>query len=554
MSQSPVYPSRTYPYRARRAADVSLEGVAVGTPIPAGQPGLKARLVGIDPPSGRDLTIDELARLSDPLALLLLKRGTFPTTLQELLNALNAFNNDTAGLPLQSVFMISEWGQIPLNSATQNLVRQLRYVVARRNAASAGATVLVSTAPPSDDRDIFLQVAAWDSDNEVFHYYERGRGGATWFWEGNSWHALTSPTRGNGPFDSHVNGAPVMKERKAPWLHWNSVTQEIPRENFPAQHPINCASETALFNSRQNADLLQTQIVEPAVRRWTDARLRRVLAPTGISDPAALIRQALTATSVNIASAPERGQSTEVGIRIPSTMFADTDTLVDILLPDTAISPIKVPRPIYAQAIAGLKVSLRDTQQGFEQPGDAFFAWPVPERAFEDIVVVDGLVQSGVFSMQFATALLMCDFSNPIDSNRRAALMNHVPSTTVDATGNNGLQAKMLQSMEVTAAAKGAGSDEAEIGRFMRLSDGQWQADAQQRITSLIDVVIARAGTPEGVSDYLRLADWRRRSFRRNRHLAEFDLSLPFSSVADDAPGVELTLNGRVVPRDAVIA
>jgi hypothetical protein len=531
-----------------------LEGLDVGTAEPAGPPSLKARLVGVDPVSGRDMTADELDRLSDPLALLILKRGIYPRTLQELLNQLDTFNNDSTGLPLQNVFIISEWGQIPVNATTQNFARQLRYVIARSKAVSVGAAILVSTAPPSDDRNIFLQVAAWDSVNEVFHYYERGRGGATWFWEGDSWLALSPPTRGHGPFDSHVNGAPVMKERKEPWLHWNSVSQEIPRENFPAQHPINRPSENTLFSTSQSAHLLQTQIVEPAVRRWTDARLRRVLAPAGITDPRALMRQVLTATSVNIVSARERGQSTEPFIRIPSTMFADTDTLVDILLPDTSIAVVKVPRPIYAQAIATLKISLRDTQQGFEQAGDAFFAWPVPERAFEDIVIVDGLVQHGVLSVQFASALLMCDFSNPIDSGRRAALLNHVPTATVDAIGANGLQARMLQSIEAAAAAKGAGSDEAEIVRFMGLSEGQWQADAEQRITGLINAVIARAATLEGVSDYLRLADWRRRSFRRNRDLSEFDLSLPFSSVAGDAPGVELTPDGRVVVHPDAIA
>ena len=71
---------------------------------------------------------------------------------------------------------------------------------------------------------------------------------------------------------------------------------------------------------------------------------------------------------------------------------------------------------------------------------------------------------------------------------------------------------------------------------------------------ALIEAVVARIGTLEAATDYLRLADWRRRSFRRNRDLAEFDLSLPFSSVADDAPGVELTANGLVIARRDLVA
>ena len=81
----------------------------------------------------------------------------------------------------------------------------------------------------------------------------------------------------------------------------------------------------------------------------------------------------------------------------------------------------------------------------------------------------------------------------------------------------------------------------------MQLADGAWQADAGQRISALFDAVRTRATTPAGVLDYLRLADWRRRSFRRKRRLAELDLTLPFSSVSDDAKSVALTPHGRVV-------
>jgi hypothetical protein len=558
MSEDPQYPTRSYPYRARldragpapsRDLDVSF-GESVET---RDVPGLKARLVGVDPYAGREMSPGELERLDDPLARLLLKRGTFPRTLQQLLDALNAFNADPGGVPHQNVFFISEWGQIPLNSTTASYPRQIRYILTRGRNEIGAADILVSTAPPSDDAGIFLQVAAWDRTNEVFHFYDRSLRTSTWFWAGSSWHALAPPTRGKGPFDSHVNGAPVMKERKEPWLHWHSISQDIPRQNFPPGHPINRASEDAFVNQCQSAHLLQTQIVEPAVQRWTDARLRRVLGSSGIADPGALMRQVLTATSVNIVSARQRSRSAESDIEIPLTLLVDAETLLKFL-PDAPLKIVRVPRPLYEQAISTLQISLRDTQQGFQQAGDAFFAWAVPERAFEDIVVVEALVRRGVLSARFATALLMIDFTNPIDSARRAALMKHVPSVTVQATGTGGLQAKMLQSIEAAAGATGTNSEEAEIVRFMALREGDWQAEAERRVTALVDAVEARAKTRDGAIDYLRLADSRRRAFRRNRHLAEFDLSLPFSSVADGAPAVELLPDGTVVQRPETIA
>jgi hypothetical protein len=132
--------------------------------------------------------------------------------------------------------------------------------------------------------------------------------------------------------------------------------------------------------------------------------------------------------------------------------------------------------------------------------------------------------------------------------------MKHVPSVTVQATGTGGLQAKMLQSIEAAAGATGTNSEEAEIVRFMALREGDWQAEAERRVTALVDAVEARAKTRDGAIDYLRLADSRRRAFRRNRHLAEFDLSLPFSSVADGAPAVELLPDGTVVQRPETTA
>ena len=171
MSGDVSYPTRSYPYRP---IEPTAAGVAPApdTPISGLPPVLKARLVGVDQPSGRDLTPEELSRLSDPMAELVLKRGTFPTNLQELVHVLDA---PPAAIPVQTVFIVSEWGQIPLADTGQHLRRQLRYVVARGKPGIAGADVLISTAPPSDSSDIFLQVAAWDPTNELFHYYDAAK-------------------------------------------------------------------------------------------------------------------------------------------------------------------------------------------------------------------------------------------------------------------------------------------------------------------------------------------------------------------------------------------
>ena len=73
-----------------------------------GHPNSRQDWSEVDPDAGRALTSAEFARLSDPFALLVLKRDKFPKTLQDLLGILDA---DPAGLPAQRVFIVSEWGQ-----------------------------------------------------------------------------------------------------------------------------------------------------------------------------------------------------------------------------------------------------------------------------------------------------------------------------------------------------------------------------------------------------------------------------------------------------------
>ncbi len=72
--------------------------------------------------------------------------------------------------------------------------------------------------------------------HEVFHFYERLHG--TFFWAGMSQHALEDATRGQGPFDSHVNGSLVMKELRSPWVHWHAPQAGINEEAFAPDDPL----------------------------------------------------------------------------------------------------------------------------------------------------------------------------------------------------------------------------------------------------------------------------------------------------------------------------
>ncbi|MFP5369900.1 MAG: hypothetical protein ACLGI3_04020, partial [Actinomycetes bacterium] len=166
---------------------------------------------------------DAAAELGDPFATHLLLRGIFPRTAGEVLEELDRVV--PAGDPLRAgfVFLLGEGSQIPMSAATAAVERRLRFLVAR-GTGDDGADVLISAFHP-DTGDVELM--AWDRVHGGFNYYQTVGRSSAWVFGGNSRHALTGPTQGKGPFESHLSGTFVMKELRFPWLHWHSFKANI---------------------------------------------------------------------------------------------------------------------------------------------------------------------------------------------------------------------------------------------------------------------------------------------------------------------------------------
>ncbi|NJM79419.1 MAG: hypothetical protein HC854_07065 [Flavobacterium sp.] len=146
------------------------------------------------------IEIEELNNLNDAFARLILKRGLNPLSLNEILQILDDLNEAEA-LPNQSSFLAADGGQIIWTESTNNLNRQFRFVTSRSNINNE-SQILISSSTLPNSKDQFLQLISWDNIIGSFNFYERR--GNFWFWAGNSFHALQAPTRGKGPFDSHV--------------------------------------------------------------------------------------------------------------------------------------------------------------------------------------------------------------------------------------------------------------------------------------------------------------------------------------------------------------
>lgn len=534
--RAPPRSQRSFPTRTYGPAGLESAGPDNLPPL---EPNRVYRFVlGLDD-TPRPLTAEESATwLRDPLAELLLKRGAFPQTLQELLGGLDRFDGQPNGLPRQASYFVGDGSQIAWRPDTAALERQLRFAITR--AAGADVALLISTGLEVDSDEIFLQVLAWDPANEVFNFYQRIK--PAWVWSGNSYHALAPESRGKGPFDSHVNGSMVMKELKSPWINWQSVRANVDSA-LAADDPVR---GNPLFQQRQNAEVFQISVVQPGIERWNRARLRRAISPAGlVSDLPSLLRQVLETTTVNLATSDQESHlvAPADNLRLPITFFLNTDALLDRIGLEPDISRLTVSGRFYLDSLRRYDFKLTDGH--YTQPGDTYFAFLVPEPAFEDLDLLSKLLDDRLVTPRFAACLIMVDFPNPVFSPRRAQLMQYVPPTARLENGRGDLPAAMSESIAAAALGLPADSPEHEFLANWRLGDDRWQADFSARIERYFAALSARLATPDGFDDYVRLADSRRREYAK-RPLQEFRLTIPTTNIPEAAPLLELAADGTV--------
>ena len=491
------------------------------------------------------MSIEDVERLlNDPFATLVLRRGRFPTNLIEIIEALDERNGSPEGVPQQSTFLVSEGGQIPFQPGVHKGGARLITVRSRQGSPEVMIqTLLPPGTAPSDSR-VLNEVIAWDPVNRTLHFYQRQQG--AWFWCGQSDMALVQPTRGEGPFDSHINGYVVMKELKTPWVHWHGPGLRISEDAFADDDPL---VAHPLFRERDHALNFEDRVMRPLVHRWNDARFDKALDGGRVADLHAFMRQVLESTSANLISA--HAEWSQVGSGngdlddLPPTFFFDVDCLVSVIGLPVSVPPLRMDGARYKALVE--KYDLRMRGEGVDLPGDVPFCFTVPERALEDVVVLRGLLERRAISRRLAACLLMVDFANPVASRLRADLLRHVPeSATVDA---DALDQSVSEANLAAVTEDGDNAPEAMFAANWELGPTAWEDQFTARIETFLSKVGAKLTDEEGSDEIFRLAESRRRDFR-NRPLAEFGLTVPQAvNIAEDEPRLEMTEDADVVTR-----
>lgn len=495
------------------------------------------------------------AELDDPFARHLLLKGQIPRTALELLEMLDQATDADDPLRNELVFLLGEGSQIPLAQAPAALDRGLRFLIARGNKNLPD--LIVSAAHPNRE---FVEVMAWDQRSLGFNYYQSVGPTVAWVWAGNSRHALADPTRGKGPFESHLTGNFVMKELKAPWVHWQSFDASIPTDVVFTEDELDEVRPwlDKLDEPRGGAFTCEMCVARPSVRRWTAARFDGLPVPGNPDHAMRVIEQILVTSTANLISTRIRSSSAIQAeeVPLPNTFFVDEDALKVLGLaqplargsaedPEAAFA---VRGKDYAAALDEFGVALRD-DKSFEQAGDTFFAFVVPERAFEDTAALAEAVEREIIPRDLAAALLMVDFTNPVFSSRRASLLKGVPDDVTIDTLAEQLEANIFEAAESTPE----DSPEREFAA-LRSAGESFEEQFNEKLGAYYEAVAARLSTAGGFNDFFRLAEGRRFRFREmpifEVPILLADTNLDSSDVVDLMMMPDATVQARPSPPD----
>lgn len=498
--------------------------------------------------------------LRDPLAKLVLTDAVLPSTIHELLAALDAHNDTPDGLPGQEVYLVSESGQILVNDQSRGLRRRERAVITR----TRGQDAIVMIAPSTRGGGGLLEAIGWDANKQAFNYYER-QGKRTWIWKGDSTHAFTQG-RGQGYFKCHMNGAPIMKELRVPWANWHTQDAAIQNEAIPEGSPL---KHDPLFYPE---NLTKAEQLENHIKAWvtkTNAgHLKRLL--DNRIDARTALRPLFETTTANLVYSTEPSVGSGAIVPIPLSFFVNAQGFDDAARLEVSVPEVfgncdpwcqpAVARSAYEAALDTFRFALNGAPNFIRQPGDTHFAFAIPEVAYEDNDRIKQLVRHGVISRRFAACGLAVDFSNPVYSTQRKQLLRCVPTSTLAELGVTDISDTVAQAISQQAAQRPDGhADRDALDQFLECWEAPaaaWKRQLRNRIDAYLNRVAVRLHTTSGFFDYVKLSEGRRKQFERSSHGALKESALLFPTLLkpfDDVPQpakLRITIDGMIAAQN----
>lgn len=480
------------------------------------------------------------SELGDRFAELVLKQERLPLTAEAVLEALTAAAPQGDPVLLHRFFLVGEDSQLLRKEGETEVPRSLRFLVACGRGPD-GPDIIMSAFNSAAGT---VELIAWDHRAGGFNYYRTVDQSTAWAFAGNSRHALTPPTRDNGPFESHKAGHFLMKELRFPWVHWHSPKARVPRAILEdaqlGDHPwVDQLDDGGAYT-------FEDDVAKPAIRRWTRARMDALVEGRAQETPRRILEQLLDTPTVNLitstTTSTAAGSGAAAQLPLPETFFVDAPGLEMVSavrqpgeppLADgapalAALAPPPVDSAFYRDALDRFGFRL-EHDGDFRRPGDTHFAFVVPERAFEDVDTLRQAIERGVLTRRLVAALLMVDFANPVFSQRRQSLLAHVPDEPF-AGDPEGFAERVADAIRNTPAAGQEGSPEQEF--LARWDVGEPFVEAYDALLEPYYASISdKLTTQAGFDAFVLLAESRRQRTRQMPIAGEFDLLFPRTDI-----------------------
>jgi len=491
---------------------------------------------------------DEVAQqLNDPWATYVLRRGMFPTSLEEILATIDAQGvftmKDEPGPDFsRASFVVGEGSQIVSDSG---LDRDYRLIVVWQFVGD-GNTFL--TLPAGDHLGLH-ELISWDANKQAFNFYRRVDDPSRWIWRGDTRHAFDDQARGQGCFACHPNGSLLMKELQRPWLNWESEEAGIPPDAVPDQvRPADRPDLRMLFDNRSPAQVLE-ETVRGGVRSTNRARVLDVNNDGESEHVPSLFRQLLSADNANLISSRIKPSTAEPEsfLSVPFSFFINVSGLTRVAGLEVVPINSAISWQAYTEALERYEFALE--KGDFRQAGGTHFAFVVPEPAAEDVDLMSQMRRRQWISQKFAASVLMVDFPNPVYSdvrNELLAYLDTLPETVVyDERGDvmEQLATSILDQAEEDGACAGEElgqcTAEQQFAFYWQLADDEWQQVCQDHIETYLLAVSEQLATDEGVDDYIRLSISRRQQFTTrapSAEQAESALLFPVTNLDNQKP------------------
>lgn len=375
--------------------------------------------------SGRAPVADVLGPLADPLARLILKRpGVCPGSYEELIAKLELEDRSRcAGGPRASMLgrVISERGQLLQREDRARVV--VSRTCARREAYELMFAVPeINTSNPELPTEV--EVMAFDDSSDTYNFYSLTGSveSPTWTYHGDSMDII-APAAAGGNVEGqtcgrcHTDGGLVMREISDPWLHWESA---VARTAGAAE----ILDRYEVLGGRGNGPELE-QVVRAGNAHWSESRIAHFREEIQVDLHGGSLRELLRplfcATAINTASAggPDGAGRPAAVDAIPGRFFADP-------LWETAGQSLS-DAPVTGENYEANLDAIGSRIDGVVGARDTSWGFTFVERAAADVAYVQRLIELRLIDEEFALDVLSIDFTRPVFSSERCALLDFAP-------------------------------------------------------------------------------------------------------------------------------